>query len=85
MANLISSGTEHAVLVTTQTTPKPGQHLTKLALFNADGTPFSVPVAPTFPKAAFQASSTAVDIAGVVSDFNALLTKLKAAGLMASA
>lgn len=31
---------------------------------------------------AFQADSTATDVAGLVADFNALLTKLKTAGLM---
>jgi hypothetical protein len=35
-----------------------------------------------FPKAAFQAQSTASDVAGIVSDFNSLLTKLVEAGLM---
>lgn len=34
--------------------------------------------------AALQANSTAVDVADLVSDFNALLAKLKAAGLMES-
>ena len=34
------------------------------------------------PAAANQAASTATDVAGLVTDFNALLTKLKAAGLM---
>jgi hypothetical protein len=34
------------------------------------------------PAAAFQADSTAVDVAGVVANFNALLAKLIAAGLM---
>ena len=34
--------------------------------------------------AVVQASSVAVDAAGLVTDFNALLTKLKAAGLMES-
>lgn len=34
------------------------------------------------PVAANQADSTASDVAGLVADFNALLTKLKAAGLM---
>lgn len=38
----------------------------------------------TFTPAAFQADSTASTIAGLVVDFNALLAKLKAAGLMAS-
>lgn len=31
-----------------------------------------------------QAASTATDVAGLKADFNALLTKLKAAGLMAA-
>ena len=34
-------------------------------------------------KAATQADSTATDAEGLVSDFNALLAKLKAAGIMA--
>lgn len=34
------------------------------------------------PQAANQADSTASTIAGLVTDFNALLTKFKAAGLM---
>ena len=37
-----------------------------------------------FTPAAVQADSTATDAAGLVTDFNALLAKLKAAGLMAS-
>lgn len=35
------------------------------------------------PKAAHQANSAAADIATMVTDFNALLAKLQAAGLMA--
>lgn len=35
------------------------------------------------PKAATQADSTAEDVAGLVADFNALLAKLRAAGLLA--
>lgn len=38
----------------------------------------------TANAAVVQADSTAVDIAGLVSDFNALLAKLKTAGLMAN-
>lgn len=34
------------------------------------------------PVAKNQADSTATDVAGLVTDFNALLAKLKAAGLM---
>ncbi|MDD7795586.1 head fiber protein [Clostridium sp. 'White wine YQ'] len=36
------------------------------------------------PAAENQAYSTATDVAGLVTDFNALLAKLKAAGLMAA-
>ncbi len=36
------------------------------------------------PRAAFQANSTADSVETLVSDFNALLAKLKAAGLMAA-
>ncbi|MGE5390901.1 MAG: head fiber protein [Deltaproteobacteria bacterium] len=34
--------------------------------------------------AAYQANSTASDVAGLVTDFNALLAKLKTAGIMAA-
>lgn len=37
---------------------------------------------PEFPKAENQADSTATEVAGLVTDFNALLDKLKEAGLM---
>lgn len=40
------------------------------------------PVVPEIPAAANQADSTATDATGLVTDFNALLAKLKAAGLM---
>lgn len=36
------------------------------------------------PAAENQADSTATDVAGLVTDFNVLLAKLKAAGLMAA-
>lgn len=42
------------------------------------------PQRSTLTQAEAQANSTATDIAAVVADFNALLAKLKAAGLMAS-
>jgi len=41
------------------------------------------PVVPEIPVAANQADSTAADVAGLLVDFNALLTKLKTSGLMA--
>jgi hypothetical protein len=40
---------------------------------------------PASPQVAAQAASTAEDVAGVVTSLNALITKLKAAGIMASA
>ena len=39
---------------------------------------------PAFTPAAFQADSVATTVEGLVTDFNALLLKLKTAGLMAS-
>jgi len=39
--------------------------------------------AGTVKKAATQANTAASDVAGLVTDFNALLAKLKAAGIMA--
>ena len=42
------------------------------------------PSVPTIPKAANQADSVATEVAALVTDFNGLLTKLKAAGLMLS-
>lgn len=36
----------------------------------------------TASKAAAQANSTATDVPGLVTDFNALIAKLKAAGIM---
>ena len=48
----------------------------------ADGVWVEIPAAP---QVAAQAASTAADVAAIKTDFNALLTKLKAAGVMASA
>jgi hypothetical protein len=42
------------------------------------------PVVPEIPKAENQAASTAEDAEALVTDFNELLAKLKAAGLMES-
>ena len=39
---------------------------------------------PAVPQATTQADSTATDVAGVVADLNALISKLKTAGLMAN-
>jgi Head fiber protein. len=69
------------LVVLPSTTAAPSnQAPTPVVLKNTDGTAF----APFTTKAAYQANSTATDVAGLVADFNALLTKLKAAGLMAA-
>lgn len=66
-ATLIESGTVNK-----------NQSLINLAVFGSDG------VARPIPKrAAAQANSAAVDVAGLVTDFNALLVKLRAAGIIA--
>ncbi len=55
------------------------------AKIGADGRLYvpTYPVVPEIPTAANQADSTATDAPGLVTDFNALLAKLKVAGLMA--
>ena len=50
-------------------------------VLKADGTWMAL---PTLPVAENQAASEANDVAGIVSAFNSLLSKLKAAGLMAA-
>jgi len=54
------------------------------AKIGADGNLYvpAYPVVPEIPAAENQPASTAEDIPGLLADFNALLTKLKAAGLM---
>lgn len=51
----------------------------RLTLFDEDGNTLNVP-----KLVAAQADSTATDVTGLVADFNALLAKLRAAGVMAS-
>ena len=51
----------------------------RVVLFNQDGT-----AAGTVTKAAAQANSTATDVPGLVADFNALLAKLRTAGVIAT-
>ena len=50
----------------------------QIALVNPDGS-----TASTVKTQAAQTNSTASDVAGVVTDFNALLVKLRAAGVIA--
>ncbi|HCQ7755519.1 head fiber protein [Citrobacter sp. 50677481] len=65
-------------------------------VISTGGVPVSVPsssdvpgaatttTAGTVKQSAAQADSVATDVAGVVTDFNALLAKLRAAGVLAS-
>lgn len=72
---------------TTATTAKAGNYVPAWSEITSKPTTFA-PVPATasvvggVKAAATQAASTATDVAGLVTDFNALLTKLKAAGIM---
>lgn len=76
------------VVGTTATTAKAGNYVPAWTEITSKPTTFA-PVAATasvvggVKMAATQAASTATDVALLVTDFNALLTKLKAAGIMA--
>ena len=50
-----------------------------------EGVLVEIPATLPAPQAATQADSEATTVAGLVTEFNALLAKLKAAGIMASA
>lgn len=70
--------------VITQAELAPNRETMQLALFDEAGEPFvngNSALAGAEP-AAFQADSVAADTAAMVVDFNALLAKLVAAGLM---
>lgn len=64
-------------VVTSKATRDNTQEPVVLCLFKADGTPFPIPT-----KQAAQADSTATDVAGLKTDFNALLAKLRLAGIL---
>ena len=65
------------MLVVSQAAIKPGQELAQVSLFKADGTPFPIPT-----KQAAQADSVAATVGALVTDFNALLAKLRLAGIL---
>jgi head fiber protein len=76
MAN--ESVRKHVVLATNPAANQSqNQIATPLALYNPDGTQ-----ANTIKKQAAQADSTATTVAGLVTDFNALLAKLRLAGVI---
>lgn len=56
---------------------KGGQETGQVALFKADGTPYPIPT-----KQAAQADSVAATVGALVTDFNALLAKLRLAGIL---
>jgi hypothetical protein len=66
-----------SVMITGSAKPNPVTNLRPFALFGPDGLPLTVP-----KKMPAQANSTATDVPGLVTDFNALLTKLRNAGLL---
>lgn len=56
---------------------------TLAAASGGDVAPATPTTAGVVKQCATQTNSTATDVAGLVSDFNALLAKLKTAGIMA--
>jgi hypothetical protein len=75
----MSNQTPMQAIVTPATAAKNNQGSVSINLFYADGTPAS-----TVKKAAAQADTTAADLAALKVDFNALLAKLRTAGVIAS-
>ncbi|MBA9088639.1 hypothetical protein FHR92_005157 [Fontibacillus solani] len=65
----------------TATTAAAGNHVHAVAAITGLQTALDAKL--TAAKAATQAASTATDVVGVVADLNALITKLKTAGIMA--
>lgn len=63
--------------VVTAAAPNSNQNMIQLALFDATGAPLGV-----VKKQAAQVDSTATDVPGLKTDFNALLAKLRAAGVI---
>lgn len=72
---VIGAGTSNLAIGATATTAAAGNHTHAAATTAAIG---------MVKMAAAQADSTSTDAAGVVSDFNALLAKLRTAGLLAN-
>lgn len=68
---------EYRVVAPTSSRAATAGDLPTLVLYKADGTPYPIPT-----KAAAQADSTASDVTGLKTDFNALLAKLRTAGIL---
>jgi len=73
----MSKSTPIVATVVAGGTARPNQTSQRIILLNSDGT-----AASTVKKQAAQTNSTATDVAGLVTDFNALLVKLRAAGVI---
>lgn len=70
-------------VVTPQPKMLPSSSSVQIALFNADGTPFDI-VDNTLAPAAAVPNSVAATVGALVTDFNALLASLRAAGHLAT-
>ena len=84
----IGAGTSNLTIGTTATTAKAGNYVPTWTEVTGKPTTFTPPAATEaaiggVKMAATQADSAATDIETLVSDFNSLLAKLKAAGIMA--
>jgi hypothetical protein len=75
----MSQGSVTKAVVVNSSASVPNTLPLQLALFKADGV---TPLVPLATPAAPQADSTATDVTGLKADFNALLAKLRTAGLM---
>ncbi|MDK8193771.1 head fiber protein [Paenibacillus sp. UMB7766-LJ446] len=76
----IGAGTSNLAIGTTGTTAAAGNHAHAVAAIT--GLQAALDAKLTGTKAAAQANSTATDVAGLVADFNALLAKLRTAGVI---
>lgn len=63
--------------VVTASANRTGGELPHIVLYKADGTPYAIPT-----KQAAQADSVAADLTAMKVDFNALLAKLRLAGIL---
>lgn len=75
----MSNGTPVQGIAVAGGTAKKNQYTQSVVLLKSDGTP-----ADLLTKAAAQADTTAADLAALKVDFNALLAKLRTAGVIAS-
>lgn len=75
----MSERTITQAVVTAKASINPDQDVEELSLFGTNGSPLVVPA-----QQAAQADSVASTVPALVTDFNSLLAKLRAAGVIAS-